>query len=337
MFPSYLQRHGPFGSGDIQSGIIGSVHIQDGTIVTADLASGALGSGELASGSVGGFFGTTRHVQSGTLGNVDFGSGAVLSGSIASGNVWGLVGSLPHVASGSFTGFELGSGSVVSGRVASGQIGNFHVASGQVQGLAGAGVPNVASGTFTGFELGSGSVVSGRVASGQLGESHLASGVKDHGLLAGGAPFVSGTTTPIPTITSITAENISGGRAVCFNQSGQLVVAMAATSGRRPAIGVTTSMSGNALSGLTVSWMQVGGWQGESGLADYSGYLQRRVWLGRSGQITTISGSWSSGGFASGDVGQPLGVIANSGGIIINVFPFMVSGGPLGLAAGGPY
>ena len=120
------------------------------------------------------------------------------------------------------------------------------------------------------------------------------------------------------------AEIVSGVRAVALNQSGTLQVAMAAVSGRMPAIGVAV---GNALSGAVVSWVQVGGYQFGSGMSDYSGYLGRRVWVGRSGQIVQWSGSWNSGGFASGDIWQSVGVIANSGAVWFNAAPSLTSGG----------
>lgn len=526
-------------SGNVASGQIGSVHIGSGQLTGFELGSGSIVSGRVASGQIGNFHVASGQIQglagagvpnlaSGTVNANNLSSGSVVSGHVASGTIYGLTGSLPHVASGTFTGFELGSGAIVSGRIASGQVGNFHVASGQIQGLAGAGVPNIASGTFTGFELGSGAIVSGRVASGQIGFGHLAnasvwsgtfasgqiaSGHLASGLIAniagagvsgyyedlfataepisgggpavavaftqsgtiqtamasvsgrmpaigivtsnylsgatatlfwggrvfasgglinfsgwmnqpvyvgrsgqivasgaptssgdiqqilgvsfqqsgifmslgdplegviagsgdvgsgsilgqagggyfnvasgtltavdfasgahvrtamqaGGQPMVSGTATMLPVIVQIAAENVSGNCAVYATPSGTIGVAMAATSGRWPAIGVAL---GNALSGLTVIWAAVGALQLTSGMADYSGYVGRRVWLGRSGQIVTLSGSFGSGGHLSGDVGQPLGVVANSGAIWFNVNPVFWSGGPLGLDVGGAF
>ena len=79
--------------------------------------------------------------------------------------------------------------------------------------------------------------------------------------------------------------------------------------------------------------------QQTSGLADFSGYLGRGVFVGRSGQVTTVSGSWSSGGFASGDLGQIVGRILNSGAFLLRLNPVNWSGGPLGFGAitGGVY
>lgn len=207
------------------------------------------------------------------------------------------------------------SGSILSGHIASGQVGNFHVSSGQIQGQAGGGITNIASGTITAVDLASG--------------AHVRTSFQ-----AGGQPVVSGPAAMQPVIVQITAENVSGNCAVYATSSGTIGVAMAATSGRWPAIGVAI---GNALSGTTVSWAAVGALQLTSGMSDYSGFIGRRVWLGRSGQLVAMSGSWGSGGWASGDVGQPIGTIANSGAIWFNVIPVIWSGGPAGVAAGGTF
>ena len=39
--------------------------------------------------------------------------------------------------------------------------------------------------------------------------------------------------------------------------------------------------------------------------------------------------------FLSGDIGQMLGVVANSGAALLNVYPLEWSGGPLGIGTGG--
>ena len=187
-------------------------------------------------------------------------------------------------------------------------------------------------------------ISSGSIGSGQIGRFHVASGMLTDTALAsgssitnayqaGGVPTVSGNqvgnsypTTP-PVIPSITAEVISGGRCVSFNQSGQLWIAMASVSGRMPAIGITApGAAGNALSGTTVAWFQVGGLQFTSGMVDYSGYVGKTAWVGRSGQPVTRSGSWNSGGFASGDLVQSVGLIANSGAIYASLTPILFSG-----------
>ena len=193
--------------------------------------------------------------------------------------------------------------------------------------------------TFNSFiaqsgDIGSGAITGGAssgnycVASGTLNTYDHSSGtcVRAANYVA---PLHSGTAWSV-----ITAENISGVRAVALDQSGHLVVAMASVSGRMPAIGI---VSDGVLSGIPANVYTQGFIQHTSGLADYSGYLAKRLWVGRSGQITTLSGSWSSGGFASGDLGQPIGTAINSGAVLANVHPVEWSGGPLGVAAGGTF
>lgn len=363
-------------SGQIASGSIGSVHIQDGTIVTADIASGQVQSGQIGSGTVvnnsiasgavqglagGGIF----SISSGTLNGFELGSGAVVSGRIASGvvgnfhvasgQIQGLAGAgVPNIASGTINFANLGSGAVRSGHVANRAVTSGCIDTNSVHGFFGP-LSQVSSGSLGVYDFGSGAVItgavgsgaiqSGNIASGVVGTFHVASGQLNSmnfgsgaqvrtALVVGGTPMTSGTTTFIPILVQITNEVVSGAVAVYSDSSGAIGVAKAATSGKWPAVGVALK---NALSGTTVEWAQVGAIQFTSGLSDYSGYVGRRVWLGRSGQITTISGSWSSGGFASGDVGQPIGVIANSGAVWFNVFPVIWSGGPLGVAAGGTF
>jgi len=252
----------------------GDVLVQVGTTAVSGgpLGSGVAGSGSIASGAVQGFFGTTRQIASGTIGASDFGSGAVVAGAVGSGAVRsgniasGSIGRF-HIASGQLDGFELGSGAIVSGRVASGQIGFGHLANGAVQ--------------------------SGTVGSGQLFTYHLASGAtataSQFGLV-----FASGTTW-----NQITAESVSGVRAVSLNQSGALQIAMASVSGTMPAIGIVVD---NALSGIQANVYMMGTFQFTSGLADYSGWLGQGLLVGRSGHVVTMSGSFNSGGLLSGDV-----------------------------------
>ena len=275
-----------------------------GAVASGGLATGAVNSGSIASGVIG-----AVHIQDGTIITADIASGQVQSGQLASGAITGQAGGGAfNLASGSIGSFDIGSGAIVSGRVASGQLGNFHIASGQIQGAAGAGVLNIASGTIGGVDFSSGATV--RTA-----------------FQAGGAPVVSGGAVIRPVLDQVTDETVSGHAAVYITQSGYIGVAKAAVSGRTPAVGVAI---GNALSGLTVSWLQVGALQFASGMADFSGFLGARVWLGRSGQVVAVSGSWGSGGWASGDIGQPLGIVANSGGVHFNIGLMVLSGGPLG-------
>ena len=289
--------------------------------------------------------------ESGFITNTYIGSGAVQSGAYASGSI-----SAFKFASGILqSGVYLASGSVF-GQLAAGP---FIVASGTLGSL------DLGSGIITNLYLGSGAVQSGVYASGSISQFKLASGVLTSGVYigsgtilgqAGGGPFhvASGTlntynfasgatimqsqeTTPIfngqPFGGLITEEIISGVRAAAISPSGNLWVAMAAVSGRMPAVGVVYD---NVLSGLATTVHSQGFCQSASGLNDYSGYVGRRVWVGRSGQITTISGNWSSGGFASGDLGQIMGIVCNSGGFVVNCDMRLLSGGPLGLLPGPP-
>lgn len=245
-------------------------------------------------------------VQSGMVGD-----SAVTGGNIASGSIdlfkltsGVLVSGVFNLTSGYVTSGYLGDNAVVSGSIASGQVSRFHLSSGSV--LSGA----IASGQVGQFHYSSGSVTSGAIASGQIGRNHVASGLVS-----------SGNAGPI------TAETISGLRAVMINSSGQLQIAMASVSGRMPACGVVVD---NQLSGLVVNVITQGFLQSSSGLADFSGHVGGRLFVGRSGQVTTISGSWSSGGFASGDIGQVLAVATNSGGLLVQSTLVYSSGGPLG-------
>jgi hypothetical protein len=319
---------------------------------TASVGSGGIQSGMIASGAVQGYFGATRHIASGTLGVFDLGSGAIQSGNIASGSIQGQAGSTINVASGTLAHFDFGSGAIQSGDVASGQLGVYHhqsgiqwsglvqsggVGSGAVAGAAGGGYRNVSSGTISTNDIGSGAIQSGQVASGQLGVYHLQSGITTSGLYQSGSigsgqigtfhfssgstvtraqwtgPFVSGTFA-----SGISEEIISGQCAVCISQSGNLRIAMASVSGRMPAIGVVVD---NVASGIQCNVYAAGILQLVvlSGQMTYSGYLGQPVYVGRSGQLVTFSGANNSGGFASGDVLQQIGVVLNSGGLVTEI------------------
>ena len=357
LFTSGMVTSGDLGeavvfSGNIASGQIGTDHIADGTIINVDIASGAVLSGNIASGQIGRF-----HIASGRLEGFELGSGSIVSGRIASGQVGFRhladssvqSGSLAsgqvftfHIASGgllsgSFGSGQigqdhLGSGAIVSGALASGQIGSFHIASGGV--LSGniasgqIGANHLAAGTIAGG-IGSGAIVSGMIASGQLGSWHHGSGtIIDVAQYT--APVVSGINRA-PAI--LTEEAVSGVRAVCISQSGQIRIAMASVSGRMPAIGVVVD---NVLSGLPVNIYTHGAFQFTSGLADYSGYLGKPVWVGRSGQIVTWSGSFNSGGLntaSGGDFIQRAGVCFNSGAVVVNVVLDMAQTQLLGVTA----
>lgn len=183
------------------------------------------------------------------------------------------------------------------------------VSSGAIQGALGS-VRNIASGTIGSFDMASGGITSGHIASGQLGTYHHTSGATVTRSQFTG-PFVSGTSW-----NCLTEENISGTRAVAMSQSGRLRVAMAGVSGRMPAIGVVVD---NVASGIQANVYTQGVFQTTSGMANYSGHLGQPVFVGRSGHIVQQSGSFQSGGFASGDIHQRIGVPCNSGGVVIHM------------------
>lgn len=189
--------------------------------------------------------------------------------------------------------------------------------------------PAINSGSVSQNSIGSGAITSGGIASGQVSTYHLASGAFiNHAREV--VPVASGS--PQGAAGIITAERISGVRAVYITPSGAIGIAMAAVSGRMPAFGCVFD---NVESGIQCNAHVAGFNQFTSGLADFSGYLGYRVFVGRSGEITVLSGSWNSGGYASGDLGQCLGQVANSGAVLVNVTNTYASGGPLGLNTGG--
>jgi hypothetical protein len=308
-----MMAPGSVSSGIVASGSIGQYALSSGCIVSGGIGNNVIVSGSYASGSVSQFILSSGTVNSGQINTTGTPSNTVfmrgdfawsspgVSGITQSGAITGsLGGGFFNIASGTIGPNDIGSGAIVSGRIASGQIGNFHLASG--------------------------SVTSGAIASGQLSTYHLASGATATRSQFVG-PFVSGTFW-----NANTQETISGTRAVSLSQSGNLQIAMAAVSGRMPAIGIVVD---NVLSGISVNVYTQGVFQFSSGMSNYSGYLGKRLFVGRSGQITVVSGAWSSGGFASGDIGQVIGTPINSGGAFINlVFGSVWSGGPLGISAG---
>ncbi len=124
-------------------------------------------------------------------------------------------------------------------------------------------------------------------------------------------PFFSGTVSTI-----ITEESISGVRAVAISPSGAIRIAMASVINRMPAMGIVVD---NVASGIQVDVYAGGFTQTPAGVADYSGYTGQMVYVGRSGQVVTASGSWNSGSFLSGDFFQPVGEVMNSGGFVFNL------------------
>lgn len=209
-------------------------------------------------------------------GNASFTSGSVLSGTLGDGVVFsgniasGQIGRF-HIASGQLAGFELGSGAIVSGRIASGQIGNNHLAAGAVQ--------------------------SGSVGSGQLSTFHIASGAK-----------VDASEWSIED-TFVAVENISGGRAVAFSQSGSLLVAMPGVSGRMPAIGVVVD---NVLATATATVYRGG--RVFSTLFNFSGWPGSPLYVGLSGHVVA-----SGAPTASGNIQQSLGVAITGSGAMIQI------------------
>lgn len=178
----------------------------------------------------------------------------------------------------------------------------------------------IASGSIGQNELSLNAVRSGAIASGSIDWYVFASGASiDRSLCV--SPFLSG----ISNISTITEETISGCRAVCLSQSGNLRIAMSSVSGRMPAIGMIID---NVASGIQANVRAFGATQFTSGMADFSGYLGKLIYVGRSGQIVTTSGSFNSGGLLSGDITQPIGMIVNSGGVYFSVaamLPFVTS------------
>ncbi len=168
-----------------------------------------------------------------------------------------------------------------------------------------------------------GLIASGGVTSGMLGRNSI----QPENLVSGSpvqltAPIFSGGPNA-----PITAEVISGGRAVRIDASGQIQIAMASVSGRMPAMGIARD---NYLSGVACTVLTGGYVQFASGMADFSGGTGSRLFVGRSGQVVLISGSWTSGAFGSGDLGQVIGVVQNSGGMVFDLgSPDYRSGGPM--------
>lgn len=281
-------------------------------------------------GGLGGYTSDSNVIGSGAIGSGDILTGGVHSGSIASGQVGSV-----HLEDGTVVTVDLGSGAVVSGIIASGQVGSHHLSSGSVQGYLGLpGASHVLSGTLSAFDIGDGQVTSGHHGSGQLSTYHFGSGATIRNALFS-SPVASGTSWEL-----VTEEAISGVRAVCVSQSGNLRIAMAAVSGRMPAIGVAID---NVLSGIPVNVYNGGLVFFTSGLFTGIAHFGQPVWVGRSGHLVPISGSFGSGGFASGDIGQKMGVAVTrsgsashgSGAVLLSPCTVVWSGGPLGEATGG--
>lgn len=232
-----------------------------------------------------------------------------------------LITGLINQSGGTLSG-SLGPGIVYSGNIAAAQIGTPHIASGGFTSGA------IGSGTLINALVASGGFQSGVIGSGTIGTYEHASGA----ILASCVdliPVNSGALENSPAV--ITAEPVSGVRAVQIDTSGHIRIAMAAVSGRMPACGIVTD---NVASGIRTNLRVAGFVQfptaGSGQTADFSGQVGSRLWVGLSGQLLTASGAaWAgggSGGWLSGAFTQALGVVANSGGAVYNVTPHSWSG-----------
>src|SRR5216683_3504444 len=102
-------------------------------------------------------------------------------------------------------------------------------------------VPAINYGSVGNTSIGSGAVQSGNIASGQVGTYAFGSGATATRAM-GLSPIYSGSF-----LTVVTEETVSGVRAVHISPSGNVRIAMAAVSGRMPAIGAVFE---NVLSGI---------------------------------------------------------------------------------------
>jgi hypothetical protein len=180
----------------------------------------------------------------------------------------------------------------------------------------------IGSGQVVSGEIGNAAVVSGSIASGSIGHFHVASGAITSGQLGvtgtpNGTNFLRDDfswSTPSATnaeilidSTFITAELISGGRAVALNTSGRLQIAMASVSGRMPAIGVLET---NVASGQSATIVQKG--RAITAGFNFSGQIGNPMYVGASGTIeaTPFSGSevqsMGVAAFASGGTANEL-------------------------------
>lgn len=198
---------------------------------------------------------------------------------------------------------HLASGSVISSKVLAQSIGAAHF--------------NISDPLRLG-SYASGSIRSGDIASGHIGTNHLTSGII--------ATYARADIDD----TFVATETISGGRCVQVIGSGFVRIAMAAVSGRMPAIGVCLT---NVLSGSTCTFVYAGRHMSLSGQIGsgfaISGRWQSRLWVGASGQIVTISGGGPTVGIAAGNsgaMGQIIGQTANSGMLWLQMGEVMYSG-----------
>jgi hypothetical protein len=317
---------------NIASGTIGTFDIGSGQILSGNIASGQVGTNHISSGAV-----TSGNIASGQVGSFHIGSGAIVSGRIASGqigsthiatgSVQGSIGTFDNIASGTIGSLDIGSGQILSGNIASGQVGTNHISSGAVTS------GNIASGQVGSFHIGSGAVTSGRLGttgtptggsflrddftwaapptglSGVVGSGSISSGMFASGLNYQGYPMSQ------RQVVRLTAfGTISGGRAVCVDNTGNARIAQSTLSGLMPALGYYDGPG--VLSGQVVEFVVNGIVTPASGLNLIR--PGRPVWVNASGFVGNISGGFLSGGFGgvaniSGAVCQCLGIATHSG------------------------
>jgi hypothetical protein len=166
---------------------------------------------------------------------------------------WQVLGT--HIGSGWVSSGMLGNGSVVSGAIGSGQVDGYQIS----------------SGTVMSGDIANAAVFSGSISSGNISNNHFSSGAK-----IDSAEWLESDNL-------LTAEMISGGKAVTLNSSGALVIAMAGKSGRFPAIGVVGE---NYVSGAAARRFHKGKFF--STVDSYSGSIGvgEPIWLGISGNAT---------------------------------------------------
>lgn len=150
-------------------------------------------------------------------------------------------------------------------------------------------------------------ITSGNIASGQIGQFHLSSGAINSGHISSGVLTTYSMNCMYEDF--ITAEIVSGTRAVCMTSGNAVAVAMGASGLRMPAIGVNEN---NALSGTIIRVIMMGKLNVPAG--------QQSLWSGQAGRMVYASTS----GFqitatrpAVGTITQRIG-IAMSGGILVD-------------------
>ncbi len=176
----------------------------------------------------------------------------------------------------------------------------------------------ITSGQIVSGMIGNGAVNSGNIASGQIGLPHLVSGLIVQQLSNNQVLPISGNTgVNMPVFSTQVAETVSGVCAVSYNSIGKLQVAMAGVPSRMPAVGIVTD---NVASGST-AMVYAFGTTNFPTTASGNVTLGSQVWIAQSGQLCSMSGSFMSGGFASGNVQQCVGVANSTNGMHFGVVP----------------